>query len=837
MTLSLLSIQKLTNDQIVMFYLVAGITLIAIAVKGYDIFLQCDNVHVLNSKLWFSKAGYTPNDFAWFTFATFCLPTGFVCGLIFLVQFAKGKFDIWTKYFILYTLLGLTLWSILESHALASETLSCGVFCFGKVSQTPTATMTAAEGFVGMTYLAFCLFYLLALVYTLISLHKKHVLDFYSRKKDMESMMTNIIIGNDVSICHSLGVEGGGGGVMSQEGKSPVQINDNNSLQTNKSVHDKKASTKNLSVLRQFVVLILCFIVLFPFLFLCTMALPTSWKSMSLLRIRTFQASVPDPKVGFYWKVTVNTDLVLKIYPDVLFYYGFIYFVLVMTILSNYIKSIKNLLRSRVKLYPLCTFGEALMMTMLTGLVIGEFYYYYAYVPVIAKSTKTPAEQGAVAVGQTASIVMGLLLLPITRNSIWSVLFGISPNSLVKFHEVLGYVFVILSVIHTLLFWKVFDENQAFPADVFGVPMVTHANNITTPLLELGVIVMFICIVFPSVLPSFRRVYFEAFYYLHHFFIILFLMVLWHATRSWYFVTASFILWVADHALRLMNCIGTEVEVVSLNVSSNGSVVELTYQNVLKWHSLGTVHVHQPGQYMYLNIPSISTLQWHPFTISSSTSSSTSHTIKSKGEKQWTGKLIQLAMNMKNNKTYGTTPSSSASSLSEYSLKDIVVIVDGPYGAPLSFSEYSHVLLVAGGIGITPYASLLNSICNERAERQQNESIVISSEDSSSCCTYRLIWIVKCLCDIEAFDELIYRCNTFGIEVCVYLTKDDTVNEKSLPVITAVHRGRPDLQLEIGKLESFKQQAMVAVCGPPSLVDACCRLSTAVSFQSDLFEY
>jgi hypothetical protein len=38
------------------------------------------------------------------------------------------------------------------------------------------------------------------------------------------------------------------------------------------------------------------------------------------------------------------------------------------------------------------------------------------------------------------------------------------------------------------------------------------------------------------------------------------------------------------------------------------------------------------------------------------------------------------------------------------------VNIDGPYGLPPPFSRYSHILLIGGGIGITPLHSSLRSL-------------------------------------------------------------------------------------------------------------------------------
>ena len=49
-----------------------------------------------------------------------------------------------------------------------------------------------------------------------------------------------------------------------------------------------------------------------------------------------------------------------------------------------------------------------------------------------------------------------------------------------------------------------------------------------------------------------RRAYYEIFYYSHFFSGVVFLVVLWHATMSWYYIMPGLALYALDHGLRLM---------------------------------------------------------------------------------------------------------------------------------------------------------------------------------------------------------------------------------------------------------------------------------------------
>ena len=168
------------------------------------------------------------------------------------------------------------------------------------------------------------------------------------------------------------------------------------------------------------------------------------------------------------------------------------------------------------------------------------------------------------------------------------------------------------------------------------------------------------------------------------------------------------------------------------------------------------------GQYVYINIPAISSLEWHPFTISSAPIDEiTTHHIKVMGginSNQWTAKLHRLAIAMsKNNEnndlndnndmeeqksflgdlkyTTSTTTSSlltGSSSVNGYgngsgsdssirvpvSFSSLLVNIDGPYGLSVTHDlhRYTHILLVGGGIGVTPLHSCLrhlylNEVC------------------------------------------------------------------------------------------------------------------------------
>lgn len=112
----------------------------------------------------------------------------------------------------------------------------------------------------------------------------------------------------------------------------------------------------------------------------------------------------------------------------------------------------------------------------------------------------------------------------------------------------------------------------------------------------------------------------------------------------------------------------------------------------------------EAGQYAFLNIPEISTLQWHPFTISSAPSEHLLRFyIKSMGPGSWTENLFQLAQT---SSTLNSVP---------------MINIDAPYGLGLEWKRYSltqclkllryrRLIIIVGGVGVTPALSILEEL-------------------------------------------------------------------------------------------------------------------------------
>ena len=124
---------------------------------------------------------------------------------------------------------------------------------------------------------------------------------------------------------------------------------------------------------------------------------------------------------------------------------------------------------------------------------------------------KSTNEKLARTFGQLANVTIGLLILPVSRNNIFEHTFGIGWDNMLKYHQRLGYLFLLLIALHMSFFIDVITYEQE-DGSIFNIPLGYNYDNFTIPL---ALWTYLISLVVFGILTFWwiRRNYFEVFYF------------------------------------------------------------------------------------------------------------------------------------------------------------------------------------------------------------------------------------------------------------------------------------------------------------------------------------
>ena len=206
-----------------------------------------------------------------------------------------------------------------------------------------------------------------------------------------------------------------------------------------------------------------------------------------------------------------------------------------------------------------------------------------------------------------------------------------------------------------------------------------------------------------------RARHFNRFFYSHHLLLVMLIALCVHGTgnllepfQSVYWVIGPLVLYVVPRVMRETPL--SAVDLVRAEVKK-GDVVRLRLRKPKYYNGYVT-----SGMYGYLNVPQVSRTEWHPFTFTSAPSEEfiEFHFRPVGGPLSWTRKVHDLL--------------ESKSDVREPSgIKDAPVIrLEGPIGASSQgFSDYSVVVLVGAGIGVTPMVSVLKQLLAARGKTRR----------------------------------------------------------------------------------------------------------------------
>ncbi|OMP06110.1 Cytochrome b245, heavy chain [Corchorus olitorius] len=371
---------------------------------------------------------------------------------------------------------------------------------------------------------------------------------------------------------------------------------------------------------------------------------------------------------------------------------------------------------------------------------------------------------------ETLKFNMALILLPVCRNTItWlrSTKLGhfVPFDDNINFHKTIAAAIVIGVILHAgnhlacdfpRLIKSSKSKYDEDLSDDFGSLKPTYIDLVKGIEGVTGIL-MLICMIIAFTLATrwFRRnliklpkpfdriTGFNAFWYSHHLFVIVYVLLVihgvflylvhdWYRKTTWMYLAVPVLLYAGERTLRFFRSGFYTVRLLKVAIYP-GSVLTLQMSKPPQFR-------YKSGQYMFVQCPAVSPFEWHPFSITSAPGDDyLSVHIRQLGD--WTQALRKLFSEVCEPPVAGKSGLLRADETTKKSLPKL--LIDGPYGAPAQdYRKYDVLLLVGLGIGATPFISILKDLLNnivkmeEQADSVSDTSrtsdISIGSNDSNS---------------------------------------------------------------------------------------------------------
>jgi predicted ferric reductase/Ca2+-binding EF-hand superfamily protein len=370
----------------------------------------------------------------------------------------------------------------------------------------------------------------------------------------------------------------------------------------------------------------------------------------------------------------------------------------------------------------------------------------------------------------------------------------------IDIHRVIGHAAFGFALLHSAahLCNYAVGTGRPFAAQLFG----THAG-----LTGFALLVVFAVMWFFARVAIRRSRRFEQFFYSHLLFVIWFALALKHGPVFWMWAGVPIGIYALDRVTRLLTRT-RRVEIASLTPLRSG----VTRVEIVRPAGFG----HDAGDYLFICIPALARSEWHPFTISSAPEAAnlTLH-VRSLGN--WTAALRQRAEDRQRHDDE----------------QPLAAYVDGPYGTPSAhIFEARNVVLVGAGIGVTPFAAILESIfLRARGEGKPLPNIA----------KVHFMWLNKDAFSFEWFSALLSRIEQedhHGLfDIRIFMTEgraDLTAGTLNIARDILHDRGHPDLVTGLHALTHFgfpdwdelirdvakahePERVDLFYCGPPAL--------------------
>lgn len=348
--------------------------------------------------------------------------------------------------------------------------------------------------------------------------------------------------------------------------------------------------------------------------------------------------------------------------------------------------------------------------------------------------------------GSVGLFCMGFLFLPVARGSILLRLIDIPFEHAAKYHVWLGHVMMALFTGHGLCYLIAWSLEGRLIQEVFQWNSIGIANVPGEISLCAGLAM------WATSLPFVRKHYFELFFYTHQLYIVFVVFLALHVGDFIFCMAAvPVFFFLLDRFLRFCQS-RKDVGILSAMCLPCGTVeLVISKPPSLSYNALS---------FVFLQIRNLSWLQWHPFSVSSSPYDGRNHlSILIKPLGKWTNELKNMV-----SKTKEQNPTDLSTAV-PYKLN---ASVEGPYGNEIPYHlSYNNLILVAGGIGISPFVAILRDLLHRIKQCQiglpRNVLLIWAVKKSKELYILDLV-DAECICPVFA--------NKISLKLQVYVTQE-----------------------------------------------------------------
>lgn len=446
----------------------------------------------------------------------------------------------------------------------------------------------------------------------------------------------------------------------------------------------------------------------------------------------------------------------------------------------------ERLARPRLTTYPLVvrgplgvvTVAEALCMAGLLFLLLYSFGRpTYLYIQNLYKQdpkTFTASLQleklngASYYMGRAAMVSFSLLWIPVSRGSPFLRLINLPFENAIKYHIWLSVLTLSMLTLHSIgyIMYYVLSHTSK---EIIEWEAAAESCSVVA-----GLVAWIVGLIMWATSLSFvRRRWYEVFFGVHHLYVVFIIFWLYHVMWTVHLFIIPCLLFAIDRFLRMVQS-RQSVDVLSAKIMESGSIE-------LKIANKSTGIAYHPLSSWYLQCPSLSRLmkfQWHFFSvISTGMDGKEALSIVIKPLGKWTNHLREQLLES----------TKGANAWCPFSYK---AAVEGPYGDESDFFlRYNVIILVGGGIGVTPLLAVLQDILHRKRLGEENLP--------SSIHLYHCVRKQEELCVLNSVDPNLilpqYEKQGLDIRVNAYVTSptcksskgnDHKDNQKTLDLAT-----------------------------------------------------